>query len=241
MHEIDEVAKLEQCTTIKDLFSASVRPLLLVGLALAIFQQLVGVNTVIYYAPTILAKTGLTNSGSIAQTVFVGITNVVFTAAAVLLLDRVGRRPLLLIGTAGLTVALAILAVYFLVPGIEKGAPWLALAGLLLFIASFAIGLGPVFWLMISEIFPMGVRSKAMSVSTIANWLANFVVAGTFLTVTSLITQQGTFFIYTGIGVLAFLFFAWRVPETKNRSLEDIQSELTGGAPDDDRTAAANA
>jgi len=241
MHEIDEVAKREQGTTIKDLFSASVRPLLLVGLALAIFQQLVGVNTVIYYAPTILAKTGLTNSGSIAQTVFVGITNVVFTAAAVLLLDRVGRRPLLLIGTAGLTVALAILAVYFLVPGIEKGAPWLALAGLLLFIASFAIGLGPVFWLMISEIFPMGVRSKAMSVSTIANWLANFVVAGTFLTVTSLITQQGTFFIYTGIGVLAFLFFAWRVPETKNRSLEDIQSELTGGAPDDDRTAAANA
>ncbi len=232
MREIDDVAKAEGDTSVRDLLKPAVRPLLMIGLALAIFQQLVGVNTVIYYAPTILKSTGLTNSGSIAQTVFVGVTNVVFTAAAVLLLDRVGRRPLLLVGTAGLTVALALLAVYFLVPGIQHGAPWLALGALLLFIASFAIGLGPVFWLMIAEIFPMGVRSKAMSVSTVANWLANFVVAGTFLTVTHAITQQGTFFVYTGIGIVAFLFFAWKVPETKNRSLEDIQKELTGARGD---------
>jgi MFS family permease len=123
------------------------------------------------------------------------------------------------------------------VPGIQHGAPWIALAALLLFIASFAIGLGPVFWLMISEIFPIGIRSKAMSVSTVANWLANFIVAGTFLTVTHAITSQGTFFVYTGIGVLAFLFFAWKVPETKNRSLEDIQDELTGGKGDAKREA----
>jgi predicted MFS family arabinose efflux permease len=86
-----------------------------------------------------------------------------------------------------------------------------------------------VFWLMISEIFPTGVRSKAMSVSTMANWAANFIVAGTFITVSQAITRQGTFFVYTGIGVLAFLFFLMRVPETKGRSLEDIQSDLVGG------------
>jgi hypothetical protein len=83
---------------------------------------------------------------------------------------------------------------------------------------------------MISEIFPIGVRSKAMAVSSMANWAANFIVAGTFLTLNSWITRQGTFFLYTGIGVLAFLFFLFRVPETKGRSLEDVQSELTSGA-----------
>jgi predicted MFS family arabinose efflux permease len=81
---------------------------------------------------------------------------------------------------------------------------------------------------MISEIYPTGVRSKAMSVSTMANWLANFIVAGTFLTMSSAITRQGTFFVYTGIGVIAFLFFMWKVPETKGRSLEQVQKELVG-------------
>ena len=228
LQEIEDVSKQEKNTRLRDLLSRTVRPLLLIGVALAAFQQLVGVNTVIYYAPTILKSTGLTSSSSVAQTVFVGVTNVVFTIVAVLLLDRVGRRPLLLTGTAGLTVALALLGLYFLVPAIQHGAPWLALVALLLFMASFAVGLGPVFWLMISEIFPIGIRSKAMSVSTVVNWLANFIVAGTFLTVTKAITQQGTFFLYTGIGIVAFLFFAWKVPETANRSLEDIQEELTG-------------
>jgi MFS family permease len=145
-----------------------------------------------------------------------------------MLLDKVGRRTLLLIGTVGLTVALAVLGVYFAIPAMQHHAGYVALIGLLVYIASFAIGLGPVFWLMISEIFPTGVRSKAMSVSTMTNWAANFIVAGTFLTLTMAITKQGTFFVYTGIGVAAFLFFLFRVPETKGRSLEQIQSELVG-------------
>jgi predicted MFS family arabinose efflux permease len=85
-----------------------------------------------------------------------------------------------------------------------------------------------VFWLMISEIYPTGIRSKAMSVATVANWGANFLVAVTFLSLGQAITRQGTFFLYTGLGVLAFMFFLSRVPETRNRSLEDIQQELTG-------------
>ncbi|WIE80550.1 sugar porter family MFS transporter [Curtobacterium sp. MCSS17_016] len=227
--EIDSMRKSneqESSSRWRDLVSKSIRPLLLVGVGLAFFQQFVGVNTVIYYAPTILQDTGLTSSSSVARTVSIGITNVVFTALAVVLLDRVGRRPLLLTGTAGLTVALAFLGVYFWSPWIQHNASWTALVGLIVYIASYAIGLGPVFWLMISEIFPVGLRSKSMAVSTMVNWAANFVVAGTYLTATQLITTQGVFFVYTGLGVLAFLFFVFKVPETRGRSLEDIQSEL---------------
>jgi sugar porter (SP) family MFS transporter len=229
LNDIRSANEKEGATKVKDLFSPKIRPLIWIGLGLAVAQQFVGVNTVIYYAPTILSDTGLTKSSSIAQTVFVGITNVVFTIVAVLLLDRLGRRTLLLIGTVGLTLSLAVLGIYFSSSTLQHHAGYLALVGLLVYIASFAIGLGPVFWLMISEIFPTGVRSKAMSVSTMANWAANFIVAGTFITVSQAITRQGTFFVYTGIGVLAFLFFLMRVPETKGRSLEDIQSDLVGG------------
>ncbi len=229
--EIEDIKKAkdqEKSTKLRDLLKPDIRPLLWIGIGLAVFQQFVGINTVIYYAPTILAKTGLTNSASITQTIFVGVTNVVFTIIAVLLLDRVGRRRLLLIGTVGLTVSIIFLGVFFASPGLQQHASYLALLALLVYIASFAIGLGPVFWLMISEIYPTGIRSKSMSVATVFNWAANFVVAGTFLTLISLISRQGTFFVFGGFGILALLFFLWKVPETKDKSLEQIQAELVG-------------
>lgn len=225
--DIERVADKESRATLRDLMRPRIRPALVVGIGLALFQQLVGVNTVIYYAPTILADTGLTNSASIAQTVFVGVTNVVFTVVAVLLLDRVGRRSLLLIGTVVMVVAFALLGAYFTSGMLQKHAPYLALVALLLFIASFAIGLGPVFWLMISEIFPLSVRSPAMAVSTVVNWAVNFGVAATFLSLSSAITRQGTFYLYAGLALIAFLFFRAKVPETKGRSLERIQRDLT--------------
>lgn len=226
---IHEAADQEGTTRATDILTRpKLRPLLWIGLGLAIFQQFVGVNTVIYYAPTILSQTGLTKSASIAQTVFVGVTNVVFTIVAVLLLDRVGRRKLLLIGTIGLTLALLFLGVYFWSSTVQHDFGWLALVALLVYIASFAVGLGPVFWLVISEIYPTGVRSKAMAVATVANWAANFLVAVSFLTLQSAITKQGSFFVYAGFGILATLFFFFKVPETSGRSLEEIQTELTG-------------
>lgn len=227
LEEIRRANDKESSSRIRDLFGPKIRPMLIVGLALAVFQQVVGVNTVIYYAPTILSGVGLTRSSSITQTVFIGTTNVVFTIVAVMLIDKVGRRKLLLTGTAGLSLALVALALYFLVPTVRQDAGFIPIVGLIGYMAFFAIGLGPVFWLMISEIFPVGVRSKAMSASTIANWLANFVVAGTFLTLSGAITRQGTFFLYAALGAVAFVFFAARVPETKGRSLEQIQEQLT--------------
>ena len=231
--EIDDIVaaeREEQRASWRDLLTPKLRPVLLVGMVLALAQQFVGVNTVIYYAPTILSDTGLSDSGALARTVLVGVTNVVFTVVAVLLLDRVGRRKLLIAGTVGMVAGLLTLAVYFSSAVLQQDAGYLALAGLLVFIASFAIGLGPVFWLMISEIFPMGVRSVAMAACTITNWGANFVVAQTFLSLGNLITRQGVFYLYTVLALLSLVFFIRRVPETRGRSLEEVQAELTRGS-----------
>jgi len=227
--ELDEIREAAQREGgVRDLPTPAVRPLIVIGLVLAVSQQLIGVNTVIYYAPTILKFTGVSTGGAITQALSVGITNVVFTIVAILVLDRTGRRPLLITGTIGCIVTLGVLGAFFASGWLQDNLPWLALVCLILYIASFAIGLGPVFWLMISEIFPLRVRSPAMSVSTVANWASNFVVASFFLTLTNAITRQGTFWLYAGLGVFALVFFVTRLPETKDRSLEDIEQELTG-------------
>jgi sugar porter (SP) family MFS transporter len=237
LEDIEEANEKERGATVRTLLQPRMRAVLTVGIVLAVAQQFVGVNTVIYYAPTILSDTGLTNSAALAGTLIVGITNVVFTVVAVLLLDRVGRRALLITGTVVLLAALVVLGVYFTSSTLQDRYGWVALAGLVLFIAGFAVGLGPVFWLMISEIFPVGVRSKAMSVATIFNWGANFLVAQTFLSLSGWITRQGVFFLYAGLAVLALAFFVLRVPETKGRSLEEIQVDLTPEKADEQARA----
>jgi sugar porter (SP) family MFS transporter len=236
--EIEEIREVSrESGTLRDLVGRNVRPMLVIGLGLAIFQQIVGINTVIYFAPTIFKLAGVSTSKAIGQTVFIGVTNVVFTIVAVMLLDKFGRRFFLLIGTAGLTIALVGLGLFFQVSAIKEHASWLALASLIFYIASFAVGLGPVFWLMIAEIFPLKIRSAGMSVCTVANWGFNFLVAFTFLQLIDTAGKGGTFFVYAGLGVLAFIFFAWKVPETRGRSLEEIETEL-GADADEDLTRA---
>jgi sugar porter (SP) family MFS transporter len=228
VNEVKEITEAESQVALRDLVAPSIRPMLVVGIGLAFFQQFVGVNTVIYYSPTILKFTGLTSDQSITQALSVGITNVVFTVAAILMLDKVGRRKLLLGGTVMLTVALVVLGVFFSSSNLEHNYAWIALVALIVYIASFALGLGPVFWLMIAEIFPLRERSHAMAVCTIVNWGANFLISYFFLDLVSRISTKGTFWLYAGFGVLAVIFFAFKVPETKGRSLEDIERELTG-------------
>jgi sugar porter (SP) family MFS transporter len=227
LHEIRDAASEEG--RVRDLGSRSVRPLVTLGLSLAILQQLVGINTVIYYAPTILKFAGLDTSAAVTQTVFIGATNVLFTIVAVLLLDKIGRRFFLIGGTALCAVSLAVLALFFGSKGLQDSAGWLALVALMVYIAGFAAGLGPVFWLMISEIFPLRVRPPAMSVSTVGNWGANFVVSFTFLSLISAIGRSGTFWVYAAIGLFSAIYFALRVPETKDRTLEQIERELGAG------------
>jgi sugar porter (SP) family MFS transporter len=224
LEEIRESAAEEG--SVADLKTPAVRPLISLGLSLAILQQLVGINTVIYYAPTILKYAGLDTSQAVTQTVFIGATNVVFTIVAVLLLDRIGRRFFLIGGTALCGLSLALLAVFFGVKSLQDSAGWVALVALMIYIAGFAAGLGPVFWLMISEIFPLRVRPPAMAASTVGNWGANFAVSFTFLSLISAVGRSGTFWIYAGIAVFSTLYFFKRVPETKDRTLEEIEREL---------------
>ncbi|HEX3511777.1 MAG TPA: sugar porter family MFS transporter [Solirubrobacteraceae bacterium] len=227
--EIKEAAS--EAGGLREVWRPNVRPLVAVGVTLALAQQFIGVNTVIYYAPTILKFTGVSTSSAITQALAVGVTNVVFTIIAVVLLDRVGRRALLIVGTAGCILALVLLGVFFASSGLQHSASWWALACLILYIASFAIGLGPVFWLMISEIFPLRVRSPAMSISTVGNWTSNFVISSFFLSLVGAISREGAFWLYAGLGVLALVFFLVRVPETKGRSLEEIAEELGAEEP----------
>jgi sugar porter (SP) family MFS transporter len=225
LEEIETVVVRERRARFRDLFAPRLRPMMMVGLGLAIVQQAVGVNTVVYFSPTILTYTGLKANDAIAQALTVGITNVIFTVVAILLLDRLGRRALLFIGTTGLAVALVMLGTFFALDW-QNAAPWVALVSLIVFIASFAIGLGPVFWLMISEIFPLAARGRAMAVCSLANWAANFVVSYYFLQLIDAIGRTWTFWMYAGLAVLGIVFFAARVPETRGRSLEEIEREL---------------
>jgi MFS family permease len=163
------------------------------------------------------------------------------TIVAIRLLDRSGRRPLLLSGTAGMAVGMLVVGTTFAIGGdaLHGAAAIVAIAGLLIYTGSFAIGLGPVFWLLISEIYPVKIRGQAMSVATMANWGANFIVTISFLTLLSAIGNAGTFFLFGGLSVVALAYFQRQVPETKNRTLEEIERDLDlpGGAMQDSDAA----
>jgi sugar porter (SP) family MFS transporter len=236
--EIEETAE-KQDGSLRDLLQPWLRPVLVVGVGLAVFQQVTGINTVIYYAPTVLESTGFGDTASVLATVGVGVVNVGMTVVAVLLMDRLGRRPLLLTGLVGMMLALLGLGAAFFLPGLSGVVGWIALACLMLYVAFFAIGLGPVFWLMISEIYPLQVRGTAMGVVTVVNWVANLLVALTFLGLIDFAGQSGTFWLYAGLSLAALLFTYFLVPETKGRSLEEIERDLRQSALGDERTTLA--
>lgn len=210
----------------RELLNASLRRPLIIGIGLAIFQQFTGINTVIYYAPTIFQLAGLHSaSAAILATVGVGVVNVLLTIVALRLLDRVGRRPLLLYGLVGMVISLAVLGAAFLFARSSSIVAWLAVISLAVYVACFAIGLGPVFWLLISEIYPLKIRGRAMSVATMMNWGSNLIVALTFLSLLHSLGRSATFWLYAVIGIVAWFFVYRLVPETKGRTLEQIDTE----------------
>ncbi|MHB8600526.1 MAG: sugar porter family MFS transporter [Ktedonobacteraceae bacterium] len=217
-----------QKSSVKDLFGKGLRVALIVGLGLAILQQIIGINTIIYYAPTIFGYAGFKSaSGAILATSVVGVVNVISTVVAVLLVDRVGRRALLLVGTAGLAITLAVLGILFSLGAGHLG--FLVLIVMLLYIFSFAIGMGPVFWLMSSEVFPTRLRGTGVGISTVGNWTANLLVSVTFLSLIAGIGQNFTFWLY-GVFAVASFFFCWfLVPETKGKHLEQIEAYWHNG------------
>jgi sugar porter (SP) family MFS transporter len=208
-----------------ELLQPVVKAALVVGVGLAVLQQVTGINTVIYYAPTIVEFTGVNSSaGSILAAVGVGIINVAFTVLALRLLDRAGRRTLLMIGVSGMVVSLFALGLAFTGGGDSTLASVVAIVSLMAYVASFAISLGPIFWLLNAEIYPLGVRSKAAGIGTMANWTFNFIVSLTFLLLIEALGKSGAFWFYGAIGILT-LIFCWKlVPETKGKRLEEIEA-----------------
>lgn len=236
--QISEVSEIEEKGDLSDLLKPWMRPALIVGIGLAVFQQISGINTIIYYAPTILKSIGFDNIASIVGTIGVGIINVLMTVVAILLVDRVGRRPLLLVGVGGMTVMLAVLGLGFFLPGLSGVIGYVTLASMILYVAFYAISLGPVFWLMISEIYPLRIRGTAEGVASVFNWGANLVVALTFLSLMKRIGQAWSFWILGVCCLVALVFIYTHVPETKGRSLEEIEADLretavVGADPDD--------
>jgi sugar porter (SP) family MFS transporter len=208
-----------------ELLQPVVKAALFVGVGLAILQQVTGINTVIYYAPTIVEFTGVDSSaGSILAAVGVGVINVGMTVLALRLLDRAGRRTLLMVGVSGMTISLFALGAAFIGGGGSTLSSVVAIVSLMAYVASFAISLGPIFWLLNAEIYPLSVRSKAAGLGTMANWTFNFIVSLTFLLLIEELGRSGAFWLYGGIGILT-LIFCWKfVPETKGKHLEDIQA-----------------
>jgi sugar porter (SP) family MFS transporter len=227
IHRVEEEAK--QQAGYRELLAPWVRPMLVAGIGLAIFQQFVGINTVIYYAPTIIKSTGLANVSSILATVGIGVVNVLMTIVAILVIDRVGRKPLLFVGLAGMVVSLGIIGGAFLAPSLSGIISWVTLAGLMLYVASFAVSFGPLLWVMLPEIFPLKVRGAGAGVSALSNWGANFVVSQAFLPLVALIGTTAVFWILAGICMVAAIFIYFLVPETRGRSLEQIETDLRKG------------
>ncbi len=235
--ELGEIAASlnQQGGSWRELLSASLRPALIVGIGLAVFQQFTGINTVIYYAPTIFQFAGFHSASSaILATVGVGMINVLLTIVALWLLDRAGRRPLLLYGLTGMVISLGVLGFAFLSPSLSNVVASVAVISLAVYVACFAIGLGPVFWLMIAEIYPLRIRGRAMGVATMANWGSNLIIALTFLSLLHALGRAWTFWLYAIVGVLAWIFVYKMVPETKGRTLEEIEARwrkgISGGA-----------
>jgi sugar porter (SP) family MFS transporter len=236
---VPEVADIEQSTAKTsgdwktELFRPALRMPLMIGIGVALFQQLSGINTVIYYAPTIFKFAGFQSaSNSILAAVGLGVVMLCSHVAAIFLLDRVGRRPLLLVGIAGQIVGLAALGAAFHFKQLSSSIGDIAIGSLVVYVVCFAFGIGPIFWLLISEIYPLAVRGAAMSVATVANWGMNLVVAVTFLTLAGAVGHAWTFWIYGVITIGAWLFIYKLVPETKGKTLEQIEEYWrSGGSP----------
>ncbi|HRP32009.1 MAG TPA: sugar porter family MFS transporter [Agriterribacter sp.] len=208
-------------TRYADIFKKAVLPAVLVGIGLAVFQQLCGINTVFNYAPKIFESIGASQDDQLLQTVFIGGVNLVFTILAMLLVDKLGRKPLMLIGAGGLAVMYVFIVM--LLGAHSPRVSWVLLAA----IGVYAMTLAPVTWVLISEIFPNKVRGEATAVAVVSLWLAYFILVFTFPVIFEKLRDQ-TFFVYSAICLVGFVFVWLKVTETKGKTLEELENIMSG-------------
>ena len=218
--EIAESVKADSSSvTLVELFKPLYRKVMLVGFFLAVLVQISGINTIIDYAPKILLAAGVEIKSALFQTSLVGLMNFLFTFLAILLIDKVGRRMLYLVGSMGMVVTLILLAASFYLE--MQGV--FTLIFILLFIAFFASCIGPVFWTLVSEIFPNSIRGKAVAFASFTQWIFNFLVVLLFPHFLVTIGGAATFLFLALMSFLQWLLTYLFVPETKGKSLEEIE------------------
>ncbi len=190
-----------------------------IGMLLSFFQQAVGINVVLYYAPRIFESMGSSGDAAMIQTVVMGVINIAFTVVAILTVDRWGRKPLLLIGSLGMMIGMIALGIFSFTDQIGIG----ALIFIIIYTASFMMSWGPICWVLISEIFPNTIRGKAIAIAVATQWIANYLVSSTFIPLSE--WSLGSTYIIYAIFALLSIIFVWRfVPETKGKSLEEMSA-----------------
>jgi sugar porter (SP) family MFS transporter len=204
------------------LFSAVLRRPLMIAVVLAILQQITGINTILYYGSLIMTEQAGQQSANVAlgANVVIGVVNLLATIVALAIIDRVGRKALLLVASAGMGLSLGILGIVFHFwqnPGL------LVLVPILTYVACFGVGMGAVVWVLMSELFPTRVRGRAMSVATVSLWIACFLITLTFLSLVEAITAAGAFWLYASMCVVTLFFVRHFCPETKGQTLEEIE------------------
>jgi len=230
-HEIDkEIADMKEINRISEstwnvLKSPWLRPTLIIGCIFALLQQIIGINAIIYYAPTIFSKAGLGDATSILGTVGIGTVNVLITIVAIMIIDKVDRKRLLVIGNIGMVASLLIMAVLIWTIGIQSSA-WIIVACLTLFIIFFGFTWGPVLWVMLPELFPMRARGAATGAAALVLSIGSLLVAQFFPILTEVLSVEQVFLIFAIIGICALVFVIKYLPETRGRSLEEIEADL---------------
>jgi SP family xylose:H+ symportor-like MFS transporter len=220
-----EEALAQEPVSLSQLFEPGLRRVLMIGIALAILQQVTGINVFLYYGPEIFKQLGSGVDVALLQTVVVGAVNLSFTVFAIWTVDRIGRRPLMIVGAAGMGLSLVAIGLAAQYQAISL---WVLLL-MLSYIACFALSVGPVTWVLLSEIFPTKIRGRAMSIATFCLWSANFVVSQTFpmmdenAWLLSRFNHGFPFYVYAGFCIVLVLTIWKAVPETKGRSLEEIE------------------
>ena len=227
--EIDEMKEIihisESTWTV--LKSVWLRPVLLIGCIFALLQQIIGINAIIYYAPTIFSQAGLGDATAILGTVGIGSVNVIVTIFAIMIMDKIDRKKLLITGNIGMVSSLLIMATLVWTIGLDStvGA-WIIVACLTMFIIFFAFTWGPILWIVLPELFPMRARGAATGIATLSLSIGSLLVAQLFPILTSVMGIEQVFLIFAAIGILAMIFVIKYIPETRGRSLEEIEVDL---------------
>jgi SP family arabinose:H+ symporter-like MFS transporter len=210
-------------STYRELLQPKVKTMLMIAITLSVFQQITGINTIMYYAPKIFSSIGMSNNSALFQTILIGGINLMFTIISMILIDRWGRRKLIITGSLGMTLMLSGLSVLFFT---GQTNPFPVLCLILGYIAFFAASLGPGLWVMATELFPNRLRSKGMSVSTLTLWGACACVTILFPVMLERLSGGITFMIFALICLASLLYTMWYLPETRGKSLEVLEKEL---------------